>query len=99
MARIENAPYSPTHAACFSGAARSLAARVLRDAYRVDVARYRHRGAVSREKAQARNVYRHPKETLEFFGVAPTQSVLEIAPGGGWYTDILAPYLRGRGTL
>jgi predicted methyltransferase len=51
------------------------------------------------EKAQARDVYRHPKETLEFFGVAPTQSVLEIAPGGGWYTDILAPYLRGRGTL
>ncbi|MDN7181431.1 methyltransferase [Caballeronia sp. SEWSISQ10-4 2] len=51
------------------------------------------------EKAQARDVYRHPKETLEFFGVAPTQSVLEIAPGGGWYTDILAPYLQGRGTL
>jgi predicted methyltransferase len=51
------------------------------------------------EKAQARDVYRHPKETLEFFGVAPTQSVLEIAPGGGWYTDILAPYLRGRGAL
>ena len=51
------------------------------------------------EKAQARDVYRHPKETLEFFGVAPTQSVLEIAPGGGWYTDILAPYLRERGTL
>jgi predicted methyltransferase len=51
------------------------------------------------DKAQARDVYRHPKETLEFFGIAPTQSVLEIAPGGGWYTDILAPYLRGRGTL
>jgi predicted methyltransferase len=51
------------------------------------------------EKAQARDVYRHPKETLEFFGVAPTQSVLEIAPGGGWYTDILAPYLKGRGAL
>jgi predicted methyltransferase len=51
------------------------------------------------EKALARDVYRHPKETLEFFGLTPTQSVLEIAPGGGWYTDILAPYLRGRGTL
>jgi predicted methyltransferase len=51
------------------------------------------------DKAQARDVYRHPKETLEFFGIVPTQSVLEIAPGGGWYTDILAPYLRGRGTL
>ncbi|MFT4435160.1 class I SAM-dependent methyltransferase [Caballeronia sp. 15715] len=51
------------------------------------------------EKAQARDVYRHPKETLEFFGLAPDQSVLEIAPGGGWYTDILGPYLRARGTL
>src|SRR5476649_1414314 len=44
------------------------------------------------DKAQARDVYRHPKETLEFFGLAPDQSVLEIAPGGGWYTDILGPY-------
>ncbi|HEV7835121.1 MAG TPA: methyltransferase [Caballeronia sp.] len=51
------------------------------------------------EKARARDVYRHPKETLEFFGLAPNQSVLEIAPGGGWYTDILGPYLRARGTL
>jgi len=51
------------------------------------------------QKAQARDVYRHPKETLEFFRVAPTQSVLEIAPGGGWYTDILGPYLKDRGTL
>jgi predicted methyltransferase len=51
------------------------------------------------DKAQARDVYRHPKETLEFFGLTPTQSVLEIAPGGGWYTDILGPYLRDRGTL
>ncbi|MEA3091540.1 MAG: hypothetical protein QOJ04_2882 [Caballeronia sp.] len=51
------------------------------------------------EKARARDVYRHPKETLEFFGLAPNQSVLEIAPGGGWYTDILGPYLRASGTL
>ncbi|RDJ98346.1 methyltransferase [Paraburkholderia lacunae] len=49
--------------------------------------------------ARARDVYRHPKETLQFFGVAPSQSVLEIAPGGGWYTDILAPYLRDHGKL
>lgn len=51
------------------------------------------------EKAQARDVYRHPKETLAFFGLSQSQSVLEIAPGGGWYTDILGPYLRGHGTL
>jgi predicted methyltransferase len=56
-------------------------------------------GSQRSDKARARDVYRHPKETLAFFGLAPTQSVLEIAPGGGWYTDILAPYLRDSGRL
>lgn len=51
------------------------------------------------ERAKARDVYRHPKETLQFFGVEPTQTVLEIAPGGGWYTDILAPWLHDGGHL
>ncbi len=51
------------------------------------------------DAAKARDVYRHPKETLQFFTVASTQRVLEIAPGGGWYTEILAPYLHDRGTL
>jgi predicted methyltransferase len=51
------------------------------------------------DKARARDVYRHPKDTLQFFNVESTQTVLEIAPGGGWYTDILAPYLRDRGHL
>lgn len=51
------------------------------------------------DKAKARDVYRHPLETLNFFDVGPTQTVLEIAPGGGWYTDILAPYLHDRGHL
>lgn len=42
-----------------------------------------------------RDVYRHPKATLEFFGLAPGQSVLEVFPGGaGWYTGILAPYIK-----
>ena len=50
-------------------------------------------------KNRARDVYRHPKETLQFFGVAPSQTVVEIAPGGGWYTEILAPYLHDHGTL
>lgn len=49
--------------------------------------------------AKARDVYRHPQATLQFFEIAPSQTVLEIAPGGGWYTDILAPYLRDHGTL
>jgi len=51
------------------------------------------------DKARARDVYRHPKQTLQFFGIQPTQTVLEIAPGGGWYTDILGPYLRAQGHL
>jgi len=45
----------------------------------------------------ARDKYRHPKQTLLFFGVRPTQSVVEITPGGGWYTEILAPYLYDHG--
>ncbi len=48
-------------------------------------------------KNSARDVYRHPQETLSFFGVAPTQTVIEITPGGGWYAEILAPYLRESG--
>lgn len=51
------------------------------------------------DRAKARDVYRHPKETLQFFGMEPTQTVLEIAPGGGWYTDILAPWLHDHGHL
>ncbi|QNQ10171.1 class I SAM-dependent methyltransferase [Sphingomonas alpina] len=47
----------------------------------------------------ARDQYRHPAETLAFFGVKPTDTVVEIWPGGGWYTEILAPYLAGKGTL
>ena len=47
-----------------------------------------------------RDRYRHPKETLAFFGVKPSDTVVEIWPGGGWYTEILAPYLKsGGGTL
>lgn len=45
----------------------------------------------------ARDRYRHPRETLEFFGVLPHHTVVEITPGGGWYAEILAPYLRDDG--
>jgi predicted methyltransferase len=47
----------------------------------------------------ARDVYRHPAETLAFFGVAPGQTVVEYIPGGGWYTEILAPLMKAKGTL
>ncbi|MBX3593188.1 methyltransferase [Sphingomonas sp.] len=47
----------------------------------------------------ARDRYRHPVETLNFFGVKPGDTVVELWPGGGWYTEILAPYVaRGGGT-
>lgn len=44
-----------------------------------------------------RDTYRHPAETLAFFRVSPDQTVIEYAPGGGWYTRILAPYLSDYG--
>lgn len=46
---------------------------------------------------RARDQHRHPKETLLFFGVEPDMSVVEIYPGGGWYTQVLAPYLKAGG--
>jgi len=46
---------------------------------------------------RARDQYRHPAETLAFFDVTPGQTVIEFYPGGGWYTEILAPALRGNG--
>jgi len=48
-------------------------------------------------KYAARDVYRHPLQTLQFFGLRPDQTVVEIWPGRGWYMEILAPYLRDRG--
>ena len=45
----------------------------------------------------ARDSARHPYETLTFFGIKPTMTVVELVPGGGWYTEILAPYLRDKG--
>ncbi|WP_240096432.1 class I SAM-dependent methyltransferase [Thermomonas flagellata] len=46
---------------------------------------------------RARDAYRHPAQTLTFFGLRPTDRVIEISPGAGWYTEILAPYLRAQG--
>lgn len=47
----------------------------------------------------ARDKYRNPGPTLAFFGVQPNHNVVELWPGGGWYTEILAPYLSASGTL
>jgi predicted methyltransferase len=56
-------------------------------------ATHRHPGNADRDK------YRHPLQTLDFFGFKPTMTVVEYAPGAGWYTELLAPALAKRGTL
>ena len=45
----------------------------------------------------ARDIYRHPRETLMFFDLQTDMKVLEILPGRGWYTEILAPLLKDKG--
>jgi len=45
-----------------------------------------------------RDKYRKPQEELEFFGIKPNMTVVEISPGGGYWTEILAPYLKDKGT-
>jgi predicted methyltransferase len=54
-------------------------------------------GSWRSEHNKARDIYRHPKATLQFFGLQPDKTVIEITPGGGWYTEILAPLLRDNG--
>ncbi|HZW59605.1 MAG TPA: methyltransferase [Woeseiaceae bacterium] len=52
-----------------------------------------HRSAANK----ARDSYRHPQETLAFFGFRSDMTVVEVWPGGGWYTEILAPALQADG--
>ena len=57
-------------------------------------------GAHRSAEHKARDVYRNPQQTLEFFELKPNMTVVEIWPGGaGWYTEILAPYLKKQGKL
>ncbi|WP_113907849.1 class I SAM-dependent methyltransferase [Aliidiomarina celeris] len=56
-------------------------------------------GSHRTESFAARDTYRNPQATLAFFGVEPNMTVVEVWPGGGWYTEILAPYLQNNGTL
>ena len=53
--------------------------------------------AAQPEDVQARYVWRHPQETLEFFDIAPGMTVVEVLPGAGWYTKILLPYIGADG--
>lgn len=54
-------------------------------------------GAWRSEADRARDRYRHPAESLAFWGIAPNATIVEIAPGGGWWTHILAPYAAQTG--
>jgi predicted methyltransferase len=55
-------------------------------------------GSWRSDKNKARDQYRHPKQTLEFFGLKPGMSLIELTPGGGWYAEVLAPLLKGNGS-
>ncbi len=52
-------------------------------------------GSWRSEANRARDAYRHPKSTLQFFEVRPDQTLIEITPGSGWYSEILGPLLKG----
>jgi len=54
-------------------------------------------GTQRSEANRKRDIYRHPVQTLQFFGVTPAMRVIEITPGGGWYSEILAPWLQASG--
>jgi len=56
-------------------------------------------GGQRTDKEKKRDVYRHPLETLEFFGLKDDMTVVEISPGEGWFSAVLAPVLRDRGKL
>jgi len=75
-------------AACAAGSSRQSTAEALTAILAGD-----QRSAEER----ARDVYRHPKETLLFFGIRPEMSVLEVWPEPGWYTEVIAPLLRDKG--
>jgi len=51
------------------------------------------------EESKARDSMRHPAETLEFFGLKSDMTLIEILPGGGWYSEILAPFMKSTGTF
>ncbi|MBP9033021.1 MAG: methyltransferase, partial [Pseudomonadales bacterium] len=51
------------------------------------------------EANRARDAYRRPAATLAFLGIEPEMTVVELWPGRGWYTEVLAPYLRDNGKL
>jgi|SRR6185312_12423780 len=87
--------------ACAALAFAAMAApQVVPDASGIDTALTQALKGSWREPANAaRDQYRHPRETLEFFGLTPSMTVVQLWPGSGWYTEILAPVLKDHGQL
>src|SRR5215469_17734920 len=75
-------------AACTAGSSRQTTAEAL-----TGILAGNQRSAAD----SARDQYRHPKETLLFFGLRPEMRVMEVWPEPGWYTEVIAPLLRARG--
>ena len=92
MSPIKRAQYATTLLLMIAAAACVRAAGTATDGLAAAVA-----SDARTPKFVARDRYRHPLETLQFFGLRPDQTVVEIWPGRGWYMEILAPYLRDRG--
>jgi predicted methyltransferase len=86
-----------THGALLLLLALGAATAVAADTTRADPLAAAIASSARTPKFVARDVYRHPLETLQFFRLRPDQTVVEIWPGRGWYMEILAPYLRDRG--
>ena len=81
-----------------AAAALTVMAPAVATAAKADPAIVKAIGDPQRSEAnRARDVYRHPAETLAFFDVHPGQTVIEFYPGGGWFTEILAPMLKDKG--
>ena len=78
----------------------ALAAATLSPALTADSEKLAQVLAAQPDEVRARYAHRHPQETLEFFGVAPGMTIVEVLPGrSGWYTKILLPYLGAAGKV
>lgn len=98
--RVFTAAISSALLACAAATAASDPALPQTDAATASALDAALRGAHRSDANKARDVYRHPKETLTFFGLRREMTVVELWPGsGGWYTEVLAPVVRDKGKL
>ena len=68
-------------------------------AKKIDMARLEQVLSEQSDETKARYQYRNPKETIAFFGIQPGSTVVEVLPGGGWYSSILVPYVGSAGRV